>query len=667
MPNFETAYHILLVEDERTTNTLLSRFFRDRGISCTSVFSLQEAEQVLKTPQDFSLVILDNQLSDGVGFDLLPVLSFHAPRVPVMILTASDDQILMRDYFHAGVTDYLIKPANLDLLLIKCRRLMDAYLHQQRMLKPQVSADASNSPCVLLVEDDLDAAELVRFQLLEEDSRAYEVVLAHSLADVKHLLQAVYLVPEIILCDLNLPDSSGVATVLKIRQLLPEIPLVVLTGLEDKSIGVQAINAGADDYLTKGVDSDVLNRTLQYSLLRGARAAGQRFARAVFAHAHEGILVTNLEGVILDANPAFSLITGYERSEVLGKTPRVLSSGLQPENFYKEMWQTLSVKGFWQGEVLNKHKSGRIYSESLTIVSIKNDQGQKVNYVAFLTDISELKKQKTLLAEKNQMLETLLDERDQEEQIARNVYEHIAISWQKHLPYLTCLYQPAGSFSGDLVLWHEAEDGSFYLASLDATGHGLAAAITLMPITEVFSVMVKKSCSLKELVAELNRKVGKLLPMDRFVTGVLLKIDAKNHLFEVWNGGHPEVLLLDALGRSVNSLRSRNMALGILDDDQLAPEILVGSIEGVHSLLLMSDGILDQTNSAGKSFGQSEVRKAIRLAEDPDFFAQSIMNAYHQFSAQMPRQDDATLCQINLALWRKQLIFPTMHSKGIGI
>ncbi|RFO96797.1 diguanylate cyclase [Rhodoferax lacus] len=115
-------------------------------------------------------------------------------------------------------------------------------------------------------------------------------------------------------------------------------------------------------------------------------------AGLVFQHAREGIMVSDPDGVLVDVNEAFCRITGYSRSEVLGKNARLLSSGRQGKEFYRLMWTSLLQAGYWSGEVWNRRKDGEEYAELLTISTVRNDQGQVVQHVALFSDITPLKR-----------------------------------------------------------------------------------------------------------------------------------------------------------------------------------------------------------------------------------------------------------------------------------
>lgn len=120
-------------------------------------------------------------------------------------------------------------------------------------------------------------------------------------------------------------------------------------------------------------------------------------AASVFTTAQEGIMIVCPDGKILDVNSAFTRITGYDKVEVLGKTPSLLKSDRHDQNFYQSMWEKLKEKGNWEGEVWNKRKNGEVFPETLNINATKNKAGNVENYVAVFSDITALKNQQKQL------------------------------------------------------------------------------------------------------------------------------------------------------------------------------------------------------------------------------------------------------------------------------
>lgn len=125
------------------------------------------------------------------------------------------------------------------------------------------------------------------------------------------------------------------------------------------------------------------------ALLRSRQSL--QLADKVFESTLEGIVITDQNGVIQSVNPAFSRITGYSRDEVIGQTPAILKSGRQSADFYEHMWRQLKADGYWQGEVVNRRKSGLLYTEHLTITGIPDGFGGVRHYVAVFSDITQRK------------------------------------------------------------------------------------------------------------------------------------------------------------------------------------------------------------------------------------------------------------------------------------
>ncbi|WP_435627137.1 EAL domain-containing protein [Candidatus Ferrigenium straubiae] len=115
-----------------------------------------------------------------------------------------------------------------------------------------------------------------------------------------------------------------------------------------------------------------------------------RIAAATF-ETHEAILITDANANIVRVNRAFEETTGYSAEEVLGKNPRILSSGRQDKAFYAEMWQQLLETGSWTGEMWDRRKNGQVYPKWLTITAIKNERGETTEYVAIFSDITARK------------------------------------------------------------------------------------------------------------------------------------------------------------------------------------------------------------------------------------------------------------------------------------
>ncbi|MDD2884717.1 MAG: EAL domain-containing protein [Dechloromonas sp.] len=116
-----------------------------------------------------------------------------------------------------------------------------------------------------------------------------------------------------------------------------------------------------------------------------------RLAASVFANAHDGIMITDASGVVLDINRAFTRATGFTPDEMIGKTPRRLRSGRQGAEFYAAFWDSLRQRGFWRGEIWNCHKDGHHFVVLMSISAVYDAFGSLTHYVAIYSDITPLK------------------------------------------------------------------------------------------------------------------------------------------------------------------------------------------------------------------------------------------------------------------------------------
>lgn len=116
-----------------------------------------------------------------------------------------------------------------------------------------------------------------------------------------------------------------------------------------------------------------------------------RLSAQVFETTAEGIFITDAHSNIISTNQAFTDITGYQLSEIIGKNALQFHSDRRDYEFFNQTWNSIAITGRWQGEVWNRRKDGEIYPEWVTISTVKNDLGDLSNYIVIFTDISSRK------------------------------------------------------------------------------------------------------------------------------------------------------------------------------------------------------------------------------------------------------------------------------------
>ncbi|SFX32280.1 PP2C family protein-serine/threonine phosphatase [Marinospirillum alkaliphilum] len=203
----------------------------------------------------------------------------------------------------------------------------------------------------------------------------------------------------------------------------------------------------------------------------------------------------------------------------------------------------------------------------------------------------------------------------------------------------------SGEFCGDLILARPTPCGRIMVLHADATGHGLSATLTLLPLAGVFKQSVDQSQTLQELVTTLNQQLCQLLPDDRFVAATLVEVDPAARQLQVWNGSMPPLLLLDQQGNACRRFHSRNLALGILEQPDMQWHTCELPDQGY--LFGFSDGLCDQVDESGQCWGQLAMLQYLEQPEDDRLFP-SILGALHEFRGLAPLLDDISMFLLDL-------------------
>jgi PAS domain S-box-containing protein len=174
----------------------------------------------------------------------------------------------------------------------------------------------------------------------------------------------------------------------------------------------QAQQGNVDEIHDVAVAIEVLaQQTVKQRLQHIREEEKIRLWSSVFKSSAEAIIITDRDCNIVEVNPAFQSRTGYLLQDVLGKNPRILSANLQTPVFYQAMWQEITAKGYWQGEVWDSNKDGTLQPYLMTISSVRDATGEVVNYVGYYTDISARIRSDEELKHHRDHLEELVAER----------------------------------------------------------------------------------------------------------------------------------------------------------------------------------------------------------------------------------------------------------------
>lgn len=205
--------------------------------------------------------------------------------------------------------------------------------------------------------------------------------------------------------------------------------------------------------------------------------------------------------------------------------------------------------------------------------------------------------------------------------------------------------QPTDIVGGDLIAVSRAHDGRLYVMLADSTGHGLPAALNLLPVNHIFYSMVEKSLPVSLMAEEMNWAVREQSPIDRYVAALIACIDNRNHVIEIWNGGIPAALLVDRNGDITHSFNSVNLPLGILDRTFTAQTEIFQWSE--HSqLVVYSDGMPEAENEDGNAFGGGRLKEVIKSHPANERY-EALRTALHSHLGSRHAFDDITLLMVD--------------------
>ncbi|MDR3666812.1 MAG: PAS domain S-box protein [Ignavibacteriaceae bacterium] len=182
------------------------------------------------------------------------------------------------------------------------------------------------------------------------------------------------------------------------RENLAEIQTVVTTKCpfyNEKELQLPAGKMWVGNRFSPVLDKEkeviaILGLSINITKQKMAETELRKISSAV-EHSGASVVITNRDGNIEYVNQKFCDITGYSKEEALRKNPRILSSGFQDKNFYKELWNTILSGNDWSGELLNRKKNGGLFWESALISPLSNNDGEIINFVAIKEDITEKK------------------------------------------------------------------------------------------------------------------------------------------------------------------------------------------------------------------------------------------------------------------------------------
>jgi two-component system cell cycle sensor histidine kinase/response regulator CckA len=268
-----------------------------------------------------------------------------------------------------------------------------------------------------MVEDNPDHAELVRILLSKSPEHDWRFERVEGLKEALQLLSLRAV--DLVLLDLNLPDSRGMETVARVRAQVPETPVVVATVDDDEALGIEAIQKGVQDYIVKGtLGPEELSRALVLAIERKKSQVATAHLAAVVDHSQDAIVSASLEGTILTWNPAAERICGYASADVVGRPFEMLFPAGHEEFIQKTRQQLKAGEPIDPFDTVVLRRDGTRVYVSLSLAPIREPvapthrprpEPKVTGMVAVARDISQRKRDEEALRHSEEQYRLLFD------------------------------------------------------------------------------------------------------------------------------------------------------------------------------------------------------------------------------------------------------------------
>lgn len=453
----------------------------------------------------------------------------------------------------------------------------------------------------LVIEDNPSDARLIQELLADAKGASFEIDSTQTLKDgLQRLATNGY---DVVILDLGLPDSRGADTFTETEKRFPQMPIVILTGLDDEELAAELVRKHAQDYLVKGrIDTNQLVRSILFATERKrADELSSRLA-AIVRSSDEAIIGKSLDGFITSWNKGAERLYHYSEKEAIGRSV----SMLVPPNRVQELHDLMGR--LKMGEAIENFETERLTKEGnkitvvLTMSPIQDTAGYVLGVSTVVHDITERK----IMEEKTKMVadtlqSALLPQTPEREDIDFGILYHSS--------------DPTGAkVGGDFYDFIELGENKIAVAVGDVSGKGLQTATTMAMVKYMLRAHLEEGVSPGECLTRLNRSLYQEISPEMFITLFLIVIDTKAATASYSSAGHT---------RPIISRRGQNpepLSAPIFIPLGLAPRYDFGSeefdISDMACLILYTDGLVEARNSQGRTFGEKGIIETVPGALD---------------------------------------------------
>jgi PAS domain S-box-containing protein len=212
---------------------------------------------------------------------------------------------------------------------------------------------------------------------------------------------------DLMLLDISEPGNNGMEVLTYLKEHNLDVPVIIISGSTDIEQAIFSMNLGAYAYLLKPISINRLGVTIRNALTEFELRNKLMLFSAAITQLPMAVVITSDQGIIEYSNPGFTELAGYTEAEAKGQPMSILNSGVQSKLFYRNFWETINAGKIWQGEIVNRKKSGEHYTEYCIVCPIIGPDGEIVHFISIKQDITQRKKEQEALAESEQSFQEL--------------------------------------------------------------------------------------------------------------------------------------------------------------------------------------------------------------------------------------------------------------------
>jgi CheY-like chemotaxis protein len=477
---------------------------------------------------------------------------------------------------------------------------------------------------ILLIEDNADDVVLVREALRDIGGSQFALETCTRLAEGTQRLSSETF--DVVLLDLALPDSFGIATFMDVRASADELPVVILSGDANDAVALQALELGAQDYLVKGVmHAELLGRTLRYAITRQRLTAklqeSENWLRllaeqlpAILWTTNRDLCITSWRGRDLE-----SLKLGPE--EVVGRTLYEMLGTDNPAHPSIAMHRSALEDGAASGQLDFSNRWYNAHLEQLTSAS-----GEVIGTIGVAMDVTyERKLQKDIEA-------------------AHRVQQHMLPSFAPDMAGfdIAGACYPAEHCSGDFFDYIPLPDDRLAVVLADVSGHGFGPAIMASAIRSYLRTAAVLGNHVHEMLALCNRLLVHDAETTPFASVFAARIDSPSRSFQFASAGHPAFLL--RRDGSMETLETKCVPIGVREDEIFPLSRSIHLHRG-EILVLASDGVFETRREDGDFLGIKRAMDVVReAAQQPAReVVDEVYRAACEFAGSRRLDDDLTV------------------------